>query len=121
HGHSSHHAKAIEVYEDRLILYGCGDFLNDYEGIAGYEAFRGDLVAASLASVARESGRLRGLEILPFQIRRFRLQQISDRDLDWFAARLGRECAKFGCRIERNDGRLSLGWRSPASASLPRD
>ncbi len=29
HGHSSHHAKAIEVYRDRLILYGCGDFLND--------------------------------------------------------------------------------------------
>ena len=36
HGHSSHHPKAIEVYEGRLILYGCGDFLNDYEGIAGY-------------------------------------------------------------------------------------
>lgn len=29
HGHSSHHPKAIEVYRDRLILYGCGDFLND--------------------------------------------------------------------------------------------
>ena len=37
HGHSSHHIKAIEVYKERLILYGCGDFLNDYEGIAGYE------------------------------------------------------------------------------------
>ena len=43
HGHSSHHPKAIEVYRDRLILYGCGDFLNDYEGIRGYEAFRADL------------------------------------------------------------------------------
>ncbi len=43
HGHSSHHPKAIEVYRDRLILYGCGDFLNDYEGISGYEEFRGDL------------------------------------------------------------------------------
>ena len=26
YGHSSHHAKAIEIYRDRLILYGCGDF-----------------------------------------------------------------------------------------------
>jgi poly-gamma-glutamate capsule biosynthesis protein CapA/YwtB (metallophosphatase superfamily) len=34
HGHSSHHAKAIEVHDGRLILYGY-DFLNDYEGIAG--------------------------------------------------------------------------------------
>jgi len=36
HGHSSHHPKAIEIYRNRLILYGCGDFLNDYEGIKGY-------------------------------------------------------------------------------------
>ncbi len=33
HGHSSHHVKAFEVYKGKLILYGCGDFLNDYEGI----------------------------------------------------------------------------------------
>ena len=45
HGHSSHHVKAIEVYRERLILYGCGDFLTDYEGISGYEQFRGDLSA----------------------------------------------------------------------------
>ena len=25
-------------------LYGCGDFLNDYEGISGYQKFRGELV-----------------------------------------------------------------------------
>lgn len=33
HGHSSHHPLGIEVYRDKLILYGCGDFINDYEGI----------------------------------------------------------------------------------------
>ncbi|MGZ8237038.1 MAG: CapA family protein [Methylobacter sp.] len=33
HGHSSHHPKGIEVYRGKPILYGCGDFLNDYEGI----------------------------------------------------------------------------------------
>ena len=32
HGHSSHHVKAIEVYNGKLVLYGCGDFRNDYEG-----------------------------------------------------------------------------------------
>jgi poly-gamma-glutamate synthesis protein (capsule biosynthesis protein) len=35
HGHSSHHPRPIEVYRNRLILYGCGDFINDYEGISG--------------------------------------------------------------------------------------
>ena len=33
HGHSSHHPRPIEVYQRRLILYGCGDFIDDYEGI----------------------------------------------------------------------------------------
>ena len=33
HGHSSHHPRPVEVYRDRLVLYGCGDLINDYEGI----------------------------------------------------------------------------------------
>ncbi|MBC7235480.1 MAG: CapA family protein, partial [Chloroflexi bacterium] len=33
HGHSSHHVKGIEVYKGKPILYGCGDLINDYEGI----------------------------------------------------------------------------------------
>lgn len=32
HGHSSHHPMGIELYHGKAILYGCGDFLNDYEG-----------------------------------------------------------------------------------------
>ena len=33
HGHSSHHAKGAEVYKGKLIIYGAGDLLSDYEGI----------------------------------------------------------------------------------------
>ncbi|MGZ3790136.1 MAG: CapA family protein, partial [Bacteriovorax sp.] len=32
HGHSSHHPKPLEIYNGRPIFYGCGDFINDYEG-----------------------------------------------------------------------------------------
>ena len=52
YGHSSHHPRAIEIYRGKPILYGCGDFLNDYEGIAGYEAYRGDLVLMYLVTFA---------------------------------------------------------------------
>ena len=31
-GHSSHHIKTVERHGSGLILYGCGDFINDYEG-----------------------------------------------------------------------------------------
>jgi len=51
HGHSSHHVKGIEVHRGKLILYGCGDFIDDYEGIKGYEAFRDDLVPARIINV----------------------------------------------------------------------
>ena len=35
HGHSSHHPRPIESYRGKLILYGCGDCVDDYEGISG--------------------------------------------------------------------------------------
>ena len=57
HGHSSHHAKAIEVYHGKLILYGCGDFIDDYEGISGYERFRDDLVLMYFPTVREDKAR----------------------------------------------------------------
>src|SRR6266566_4103575 len=51
HAHSSHHVKAIEVFKGRLVLYGCGDFLTDYEGISGYEEFRADLAMMYLVEL----------------------------------------------------------------------
>ena len=66
------HAKAIEVYRNRLILYGCGDFINDYEGISGYEEFRGDLVLMYFAEVEPAGDSLPRLRSFPLQIRNFR-------------------------------------------------
>ncbi|RDI60473.1 poly-gamma-glutamate synthesis protein (capsule biosynthesis protein) [Nocardia pseudobrasiliensis] len=37
HGHSAHHPRPIEIYRGKPILYGCGDVINDYEGIGGHE------------------------------------------------------------------------------------
>lgn len=34
YGHSSHHIRGIEVYQGKLVLYGCGDLINDYEKIS---------------------------------------------------------------------------------------
>jgi poly-gamma-glutamate capsule biosynthesis protein CapA/YwtB (metallophosphatase superfamily) len=80
HGHSSHHAKAIEVFQGRLILYGCGDFLTDYEGIRGYDTFRGDLALIYLIELDWRSGRLISARLVPMQMRRFRLEHASTAD-----------------------------------------
>lgn len=111
HGHSSHHAKAIEVHHGKLILYGCGDFLNDYEGISGYEAYRDDLALMYFASLDPESGKLLRLRITPMQIRNFRLNRASPADARWLRDVLSREGKKFGTRVDLNeDGTLALQW-----------
>jgi poly-gamma-glutamate capsule biosynthesis protein CapA/YwtB (metallophosphatase superfamily) len=109
HGHSSHHPKGIEVYRDRPILYGCGDFLNDYEGIAGYGEFRDDLVVMYLPRFAAGRGELTDFGLEVFQIRQFRLNRASEQDAAWLLAILERESGQFGTRIEwRGANRFSV-------------
>jgi len=117
HGHSSHHAKAIEVYRNRLILYGCGDFLNDYEGIGGYEEYRGDLSLMFFVDIDVVSGDLAALELSPLQIRRFRLEPAAPADAEWIAQRLKRESASFGVRVKETSAQsLAVSWPSTTGA-----
>jgi poly-gamma-glutamate capsule biosynthesis protein CapA/YwtB (metallophosphatase superfamily) len=109
HGHSSHHALGIELYDERLILYGCGDFITDYEGIAGYEGYRDDLVLAYFPTLDAASGRLLGLSISPFQLRQFRLRRPEHTDVVWLRDTLDRQSRPFGARVELgSDGSLHV-------------
>ncbi|MGZ3603616.1 MAG: CapA family protein [Thermodesulfobacteriota bacterium] len=111
HGHSSHHVKGIEVYRDRLILYGCGDFLNDYEGIGGNEYYRADLGLMYFASIDPSTGRLIQLVMTPTQIKHFRVNRTSRDDALWLANILNREGEKFNTKAELNeDNLLTLLW-----------
>jgi poly-gamma-glutamate synthesis protein (capsule biosynthesis protein) len=111
HGHSSHHPRPIEVYRKRIIFYGCGDFLNDYEGIRGYEQYRADLVLMYFATLNPASGDLVQLRMTPMQIRQMRLNRAAPRDAEWLADRLARINTSFGSWVERaEDGSLFLRW-----------
>src|SRR5205807_1084381 len=99
HGHSSHHVKAIEVFKGRLILYGCGDFITDCEGISGYEAFRGDLALVHLVELDSDSGELIAARLVPMQMRRFRLERASTADARWLCDLLNKLGAKFNTRV----------------------
>jgi poly-gamma-glutamate capsule biosynthesis protein CapA/YwtB (metallophosphatase superfamily) len=102
-GHSSHHAKAIELYRNRPVLYGCGDFFNDYEGIT---KLRGNLVLLYAAIFDSASVELHELELVPFQIRRFQLIRPSKDDLAWLQQTLDRESRSFGTTVRLRHGRL---------------
>jgi poly-gamma-glutamate capsule biosynthesis protein CapA/YwtB (metallophosphatase superfamily) len=111
HGHSSHHVKAIEVFKGRLILYGCGDFLTDYEGISGYEDFRGDLALMYLIELDSRSGQLVSLQLVTMHMRRFRLELVSAAEarlLSDLLCHLGRW---FGTKVRLNEeNNLTLEW-----------
>jgi len=96
HGHSSHHVRPMEIYRGRLILYGCGDFINDYEGITGYERYRDDLTLMFFPVLDAASGRLLSLDLVPMQIRRLRLNRASAEDARWVRDTLNRITAPFG-------------------------
>jgi poly-gamma-glutamate capsule biosynthesis protein CapA/YwtB (metallophosphatase superfamily) len=111
HGHSSHHVKGIEVYRDRPIIYGCGDFINDYEGIGGYESFRGDLSLMYFVAISPATGRLSSLRMIPTMMKRFRVIRASRVDAEWLRHTLNREGKHFGTRVEMGeDYSLELRW-----------
>jgi poly-gamma-glutamate synthesis protein (capsule biosynthesis protein) len=111
HGHSSHHVKGIEVYKDRLVLYGCGDLLNDYEGIRGYEQFRGDLALMYFVSMDPATGKLVRLQMTPMQTQRLKANRASRPDAMWLSDVLNREGKKLGTWVELNhDDTLTLRW-----------
>ena len=112
HGHSSHHVKAIEVFKGRLILYGCGDFLTDYEGISDYEDFRNDLALMYFVEIDSSSGHLLSARLVPTQMHRFRLERTSAADARQLCNLMNTLGAPFGTHAcLEGDNSMILEWR----------
>jgi poly-gamma-glutamate synthesis protein (capsule biosynthesis protein) len=104
YGHSSHHVMGFEIYKQRPIFYGCGDFLNDYEGIGGHEGYRPDLTLMYFPTFDAATGELRRLRMAPMQVRHFRVNHACRQDAEWLRDRLNRECKRFGAHVELDEG-----------------
>jgi poly-gamma-glutamate capsule biosynthesis protein CapA/YwtB (metallophosphatase superfamily) len=108
HGHSSHHVKGIEVHHGHPILYGCGDLVTDYEGIRGNPTYRGDLGLLYLVTLDA-SGNLTKLEMIPTQVRGFRINRARPDDVQWLATTLTRCGVTLGTSVVAGDP-LTLTW-----------
>jgi len=119
HGHSSHHPLAIEVYRDRLILYGCGDLINDYEGIGDHGHLRSDVGCLYFAMLDLDGGALKRLEIMPTQLRRFRLRRADVAARQSVERLLNGGGPELGTRVTplRNGG-WTLQWKPPATEPM---
>lgn len=101
HGHSSHHPMPFEIYKGCPILYGCGDFINDYEGIGGHEEFRSDLCLGYFLNFETRPFRFQRLDLDCLKINRFRLKQASAEETNWVYQKLTKECAPFSVKLSR--------------------
>ncbi|MBW6534027.1 MAG: CapA family protein [Mariniphaga sp.] len=108
-GHSSHHPLSLEVYNNKLIIYGAGDFINDYEGISGHEEYRGELTLMYFLEIDINSGQLKSLKMVPMKMKNFRLNYPKIKDVRWLQKTLDRESQKLGARVQiRTDNFLWL-------------
>ncbi len=109
-GHSSHHPLGMEVYKEKLIIYGAGDFINDYEGISGHEQYKPNLSLMYFPKIDLNNGNLLSLKLIPMQIRKFSLHRANTSQAKWLADVLNREGEKFGTGIKRKETNLVLDW-----------
>ena len=104
HGHSSHHPRPIQAYRGKLVLYGCGDCIDDYEGVSGYQQFRDDLRLLYFATLRRGTGQLTELRMVPMQARKMRLHHARSADSKWLATTLNQISGAYGSRISLDPG-----------------
>lgn len=104
HGHSAHHPLPIEHRGDGLVLHGCGDFVDDYEGIAGHEECRPELRLLHLVSVDPATRAVERVELVPFRARRLRLERADPADVTWLRDRLDAGSRRLGTRVDATSG-----------------
>ncbi|MEV0723600.1 CapA family protein [Micromonospora purpureochromogenes] len=104
HGHSSHHPRPIEAYRGGLILYGCGDLVDDYEGIGGQESFRPELRTLYLPTFDTDG--LAGLRLVPVRVRRMRLEPAAPDEARWLAELADRLGTPYRTRFRLGDDGL---------------
>ena len=111
HAHSSHHIKGLEVYNEKLIIYGAGDFINDYEGISGHEKFRNDLSLMYFVTFDAVKQKLIEVTMKPMKIKNFSLHNASTKDTLWLKKTLEENSRQFGVYVKKDySGQLKLIW-----------
>lgn len=106
YGHSSHHPRAIEVYRGCPIFYGCGDFINDYEGIQSHQEFRGNLVLAYFVDVRPHPFKLKRIDIDCLKLKHFQLVRPPLKDVQWMYVTLNEVSEGFQLPLQLTEKRI---------------
>ena len=85
--------------------------INDYEGIASQERFDPSAVCLYFAQLARETGALQQLEIVPMQLRRLRLTHAKPAARRSLQSLFETDCPHLNTGVQAQaDGSWRLRW-----------
>ncbi|PLB42143.1 CapA family protein [Aspergillus candidus] len=114
HGHSAHHVQGVEVHKGKPIIYGCGDFVDDY---AVDRRFRNDLggvwrVVFKEGDEGDEVGRARKsrlvmdrVEVFPTKCELFQVNMLDpgEEDHEWVVETIGRLSGELGTKVRSGE------------------
>lgn len=95
----------LQIYKGKLILYGCGDLLSDYEGIASastideHAEYRDDVTFLYLPEWQLDTLRLQSVRLVPMRLKRMQVVRAEGADQEWLLDTMTRECAKWGVTL----------------------
>jgi len=111
HGHSSHHIQGIEIYKDKPIVYGCGDFIDDYAVDQEYRNNLGFLYKLTMkVNPTVHSCSVSHIELVPTKISQFQATtEMSREERQWLGRSMGILCERLGTRTQtKPNGNLEV-------------
>lgn len=97
HGHSAHVFQAIELYNNGIIMYDTGDFVDDYAVDA---QLRND--HSFLFIIHLDKDGIQKLRLVPTLISNMQVNQAVGSQKEWCIRRMQELCAPFGTIINKN-------------------
>ncbi|GBG61181.1 hypothetical protein CBR_g19257 [Chara braunii] len=114
HGHSAHHVQGVEIYKGTPIIYGCGDFIDDY---AVDRNMRNDLGCAFVLVSTEDGGESREprgwswshMELYPTKIHNLAVtQKLTNAERKWVVAKMTELSAVYGTEVLDVDGKMLI-------------
>jgi poly-gamma-glutamate synthesis protein (capsule biosynthesis protein) len=102
-GHSNHMPQGIEIYKKKVILYDCGDFVDDY-AVDPY--YRNDLSFIFLVNLKGES--VSSIELVPIKISDMKACTAPPWDADFIIKRMIGQCKELGTSATVRERRIVI-------------
>eukprot|EP01084_Bolivina_argentea_P282692 483955_1 len=110
HGHSSHNIKGFEIYKNKAIFYGCGNFINDYEGRPSHSEFHKYLGFMYFVDLNVNNGNVNNVFLKGTHIKQFSITYAKDEYLMWLYYTINKLCQRFNISLYENmdDGTIHI-------------